>query len=145
MDPEVSKLKFTRDVEAVRAVAGDFGWTVARADFPVLDVVVKHPKSGRAFGFRFLCDGWDLVPPSFFVHDPETWEPLPWERWPQGSPFGQSHTTTHKPFLCLPGIREYHTHESHLSDHWEPFRAAGKHKLVDIVLRVKQRFGDGNG
>ena len=145
MDAEVSRLKFAREVDALRAQATDFvanrGWEIVSSDYPVFDVVLTHPTSKRRVGFRFLCDDWDERPPSLSLFDPETLAELSWERWPQGGWSALNpHPTTGKPFLCLPGIREYHTHSSHLQEPWAGLRSRETYKLRYIVHRVHERF-----
>ncbi len=37
------------------------------------------------------------------------------------------------PFLCLPGVREYHEHPAHSGDAWELHRAAGAGRFVRLL------------
>lgn len=150
MDPEVSKLKFAREQEAIAAASSDFaksrGWELLPSDYPLIRVVLTHPRSKRRVGFRFLCDGWDEQPPSLSLFDPDTDAELPWERWPQGGwAAGNPHPGTTKPFLCLPGIREYHVHPSHVNEPWANLRPRETYKLRYIVHRVQERFEATNG
>lgn len=148
MDPAVSKLKFDRDADGLRGIAPVLagGWDIRLAEWPTLTLLFKHPRSQRTVGFTFRCDEWDDLPPSLNLFDPDTGQDLPWGRWPQGVwSVGNPHPVTGKPFLCLPGIREYHTHSSHLGDAWENYRARGTYSLPYIVHRVWQRFGETNG
>ena len=49
--------------------------------------------------------------------DPDDGRELPWGKWPKEEwVVHESHPSTGKPFLCLPGIREYHTHSSHVRE-----------------------------
>jgi len=43
------------------------------------------------------------------------------------------------PFLCLAGIREYHSHPAHSGDLWELRRASGAGRLVSL-LEVIHRY-----
>jgi hypothetical protein len=104
-------------------------------------VVLAHSRSGRKVGFRFHCDGWDESPPSLELFDPESGVVFEWSTWPHdGWNAGDQHPVTKRPFLCLPGIREYHTHSSHLDDIWEPRRNVESYGLLAIVDRVQQKF-----
>lgn len=149
MDPAVSKLKFSREVDDLResaavAFAGD--GEIRAAEWPVLSLVFTHRRSRRAVGFHFRFDEWDDLPPSLLLFDPATGVELPWASWPLGGwSAGDHHPVTSKPFLCLPGIREYHTHQSHTGDAWSNYRARGTFGIGYIVHRVWQRFGDTNG
>jgi hypothetical protein len=44
------------------------------------------------------------------------------------------------PFLCLPGVREYHDHPGHSGDAWELHRPVGAGRLVRI-LEVIDAYG----
>jgi hypothetical protein len=150
VDPTVSRRKFERELEIIRTQAAGFveaaAWEFVDAIYPVLAVIFTHPRSKRRVGFHFLCDDWDEVPPALSLFDPETKEELAWSKWPQqGWSAGQSHPTTGKPFLCLPGIREYHVHGSHQNDRWDNLRGKESYSLRYILHRVQQRFGDTNG
>jgi hypothetical protein len=150
VDPAVSKRKFGRELEIIRSQAAGFveaaAWDFVDTTYPALAVVFPNPRTKRRIGFRFLCDNWDDLPPSLSLFDPETGEELPWSKWPQqGWPAGQSHPTTGKPFLCLPGIREYHTHSSHLNEPWSNLRGRESYLLRYILHRVHSRYGDSHG
>lgn len=150
MDPGVSKLKFDREIQLFDGEASSFvraaGWQITEATFPELSVIFTHPRSSRHVGFRFQCDGWDEQPPALCLFNPETKAELPWDKWPQGGwTVGNPHPVTGKPFLCLPGIREYHIHTSHVNDLWSNYKAKGSYTLPFIVDRVWQRFKVTNG
>jgi hypothetical protein len=150
VDPAVSERKFNRELETLRGDASGFvaagGWEIVSATFPGLSVIFPHPRSKRRVGFGFQFDCWDEQPPSLALFDPETKAELAWDKWPQGGwSAGNAHPSTGKPFLCLPGIREYHTHSSHLNDFWDNYKAKGSYTLGFIVDRVWQRFKDTNG
>jgi len=150
VDPAVSQRKFDREIELLQGDASrivkEVGWEITAVSFPELAVIFTHPRSNRRVGFRFYCDGWDEQPPSLSLFDPETKIELPWDKWPQGTwSVGNPHPITGKPFLCLPGIREYHIHSSHVSDLWDNYKAKGSYTLTFIVHRVWQRFEETNG
>lgn len=51
-------------------------------------------------------------------------------------PLLQAHAPEDIPFLCLPGIREYHAHPGHSGDPWELHRTSGAGslaRLIDVV------------
>lgn len=147
MNPEVSRVKFDREVGSLAADAGPFaeqrGWDVISSSFPCLEVAFRHRRSGRRVGFRFNFDGWPQQPPSLALFDPDSSgrAELAWAAWPKnGWSAGDNHPSTRKPFLCLPGIREYHTHPSHLNDSWAALMNRDSYSLVGVVERVRQRF-----
>ena len=150
MDRTVSLKKFNSAVQSLLTDAGlyiaDQEWNVIAATYPTLAVVFRHPRSRRKVEFRFHCNDWDELPPSLSLHDPENGQELPWSAWPQGVwSVLNSHPSTGKPFLCLPGIREYHTHPVHLGDVWDRYRPGTSYGLLSIVDRVQQRFYDSSG
>ena len=150
MDRAVSVRKFEGEIRALEAEASGYvlakGWKVVESTYPTLAVVLRHSRTARAIEFRFTCDDWDGLPPSLTLHHPDGREALSWEEWPKGGwVVHASHPFVARPFLCLPGIREYHTHTSHLGDSWEGFRLRGTYRLRDIIDRVQQRFEDSNG
>lgn len=150
MDLDVSRRKFARECDYLLTQARDFvvasGWEALQIEYPVVSAVFVHPRSGRRVGFRFLCDNWDEMPPALVLFDSETNEELSWAKWPKGNwPVGEAHPATSRPFLCLPGIREYHTHSSHLNDTWDNLRGKETYGLRYILYRVQQRFGNSDG
>ena len=44
------------------------------------------------------------------------------------------------PFLCVPGVKEYHDHPGHSGDPWEVHRSAGEGRLVRL-LGVISKYG----
>ena len=42
------------------------------------------------------------------------------------------------PFLCLPGVREYHDHPGHSGDPWELHRTTGAGSLVRLVETIRK-------
>lgn len=55
-------------------------------------------------------------------------------------PLMQWHGPDDIPFLCLPGVREYHDHPGHSGDAWELHRPTGAGRLVRI-LEVIDTYG----
>ena len=150
MDQTVSRIKFETEVRSlatdVNGYATAKGWKLVSAIYPTLAIVLPHARSGRAIEFRFLCNDWDKLPPSLTLHSLEDRSDLHWADWPKTNwAVLDKHPTTGMPFVCLPGIREYHTHPSHLSDKWEGYRLRGTYLLRHIIDRVHQRFNDSEG
>ena len=150
MDIQVSRSKFEDDTKKLKDLESTFGmlrgWRIKLASYPALTIVLRHNKSKREIEFRFLCDDWDDIPPSLTLHDSLSGEELRWDDWPKGAwATGNQHPETGKPFLCLPGIREYHTHTSHRNDFWSGYIIKGSYRLRHIVDRVAQRFQETDG
>ena len=150
MDRAVSLRKFDAELRSLSTDAAAYAaakcWRIIPTDYPTLAVALRHSRSSREIEFRFTCDNWDEVPPSLALHAPDDGRELPWGEWPKGSWHALSkHPATAKPFLCVPGIREYHTHPSHLGNKWDGYRRRGTYRLCNIVDRVHQTFEQSDG
>ncbi len=113
MDPEICKRYFYADTKKIyenENILRLRNWIILKSDYPVFVISMRHPASNKQYAFSFL---YDDIPISMTVVDPETFSPVPHSEWPQGNYFLNDHTISHGPFLCAPGIRQYHTHSSH--------------------------------
>jgi hypothetical protein len=151
MHPELSRARFDDAVAQLRgnpSLLRDRGWTIDAAEYPDLRITAVHRNSGASRTFRFRLDGWDERPPSLVVIDPETLEMLPGNQWPVRSGFWHHHGwggeagggMPGQPFLCMKGIREYHTHSSHLGEKWENYRTNSDYSLPNIVSKVMEVY-----
>ena len=72
---------------------------------------------------RLHCDNYDTDPPAFsFVTDWSADQELPFSAWPKGPGIVERHHLTGRPFLCKPGVREFHRHFQHGDESWEKYR-----------------------
>ena len=95
---------------------------------PKVEHIEHHSIAGRAFGVRVHLDDFDVRAPSVTFHDPWTWELAPYRNLPQGHHADadgylrpvviDDHPVFRRPFLCLPGTREYHEHPQHSGTDW---------------------------
>jgi hypothetical protein len=144
------------------------GWFLIEAEFPVAFVVMaarQLPVPAMVTGVRLDYTNYDFEPPSVQLVNPFNGIPyvakdLPVRldrqaAAPQGvqiqiggqsvpilavQPYLQWYSPDDVPFLCLPGVREYHQHPGHSGDRWELHRAAGAGRLVRL-LDVIYRYG----
>jgi hypothetical protein len=89
--------------------------------------------SARAFRARFDLTDFDLRAPSLEFFDHWSNKPLDFNTMFRALEYERdrlahnvlldNHPTTHKPFLCLRGVREYHEHPQHSGDEWLIYRA----------------------
>ncbi len=110
--------------------------TVTFTDLPML--------AARAFKARFDLTDYDLRAPSLEFRDPWTDAELHYSTMFRALEFDAQrgahevllgdHPTTHKPFLCLRGVREYHEHPQHSGDDWLLYR--DKMTLFSIVMSL---------
>lgn len=126
-DEEVKK--FSPELLAVR------GWMLFATEYPSLDVGFSSPDGAR-LRLRLSCDDWNDKPPSVQFCD---WEGRPLgsiQRDPAGVFNNSPHPLTRLPFACMRGVREYHTHPSHVADAWAAVKANDKFSLGGIVTQL---------
>jgi hypothetical protein len=154
VDPAVSRRKFEREVSAYRAVERHHsarGWWLMWAEFPRLLMAFATPKiKPPAIVFGALLDftNFDVWPPGVQLVDPFTQQPYPAGQLPVGFlrriPGGvasdseqvvsivQVHSPA-LPFVCLPGVREYHDHPAHTGDYWFLLRGTPAGRPVALL------------
>jgi hypothetical protein len=154
---EVSLSKLGRQLEQWRnneAMYTARGWVLLNVtDLSVtVGFLVNLPVGLRTWPVMTACirleyDNFDLWPPSVTLVDPFTRQPtLPLVQAPDEvngevrDVLVSGHPVTGLPFLCLPGVREYHTHPQHSGDDWLLHRNAGAGNLTVICERVWRRM-----
>jgi hypothetical protein len=100
--------------------------------------------AGRAFRARFDLSDFDLRAPSLEFRDAWTNTPLNFGTMFRALEYEKQrqahvvllddHPSTHKPFLCIRGVREYHEHPQHSGDEWLLYRK--DMSLFSIVMSV---------
>jgi len=132
----LSRAAFDRDVGRLdRRMAAKFGWTVVTSEYPVLDVIFEHAVAAP-LRLRFTCDNWDELPPRIELLD-KAGGYLTQVPPHHGSVFnGSAHDSTGRPFVCMRGAREYHTHTSHLNDYWANYRGKPGMDLLGILSQL---------
>jgi putative metal binding uncharacterized protein len=100
--------------------------------------------SASAFKAHFDLTNYDLDPPSLEFRDPWTDAPLQYSTMLRALQFDRDrrgqivllddHPATHKPFLCVRGIREYHDHPQHSGDEWLLYRKSMS--MFSIVMTL---------
>lgn len=110
-------------------------WTVFTRTYPDLDVGFK--RDGRVpFRVRMHCEDWNELPPAITLCALDgtvlTQVPTgPTNIFHQGP-----HNVTNRPFICMAGSREYHTHSSHVGDVWDNYKNQSGYDLGGIVTRI---------
>lgn len=153
--PEVSSAKLERELAAWAEQEDGYlrrGWRLRRVgelevEVLFLAAVAVDPASRLtvvAPCVRFRFDNYDIVAPSVEFVDSLTGEPahpgvnafLP---TPDGQPRNvlvHPHPRTGRPFLCLPGVREYHEHPQHNGDDWLLHRGSDAGRLAVLCERI---------
>ena len=169
LDPSVARAKFEAEVAAYRRIESELlprGWWMLEAEFPEVFVVFAAAKTKPpvvVFGAVIDFTDYDLMPASVRLVDPFTRARYPADALPtlllrrpaipeqfrnlppgtplplQPQPLMQAYPGE-KPFLCLPGVREYHEHPAHSADSWLSHRGTGVGTLF-FLLEKLYRYG----
>ena len=136
MHPVLSRRRFEEDIAGITPeLCAERQWEVFQCVFLVFDVGFTAPDGAR-LRTRFLCDDWNDRPPAIELRDYggsllSSVEPN------RTSVFnGSAHSITGRPFVCMRGSREYHTHDSHQADLWENLKKSPDYRLGEIVTQV---------
>jgi putative metal binding uncharacterized protein len=137
---EVARLKFEREVGHLSpAFLRTHRWKLNSAEFPVVDVTFEGTKPLRLVA---NCDQFPELPPSVRLLNPEGDEPV---GLPGGIFHQDAHPTTGLPFLCMRGIREFHTHPGHLGETWEQYRDQDGNNLVGLLAQLSSAWRKASG
>jgi hypothetical protein len=156
VDPEVTREKVNRELELWQANSAhhERGWLLLDFDetLPSIELAFLSRVSTNSGGnplpvcvcaIRLSYENYDLWPPSLTFIDVFSRQPAkPHVQAFQSTTEGprniliDAHPTTKQPFLCLPGIREYHSHPQHSGDAWLLHRAAREGSLSTICERI---------
>ena len=145
MHPLASKALFeehTRNLS--RELAKRRGWEIHSIEFPLIDCAFTTP--GRTtLRLRLLCDDWNDLPPSISLHAADgtflsKLPPNPTNVFNSGS-----HPVTGRPFVCMRGALEYHTHSSHVEDLWENLKNNSNYTLDGIITQLWSAWQKGSG
>lgn len=150
VDPAVSRVKFARELKFARALEDEYrrrGCILLRTDFPVVELLFGVPHlqpSPVLFGALLDFTNYDAEPPSVRVIHPWTQAPLHAAECPTPLPvlddpqkprfLLQAWTASEDiPFVCTPGVREYHRHPGHTGDSWWLRRGRGEGTLPHVL------------
>jgi hypothetical protein len=135
LDERVARRKFTEATELYdnRAAFASLRWDIRPPRFSTLRVM-RTVSGGRVVGVELELRNYDYLAASVLYLGPEG-RPLTWPQLapfvrafpapdggPQRSRIVAAHASTDLPFLCRPGVLEYHTHLQHRHDRWETHR-----------------------
>ena len=169
VDPGVSRAKFDREIAEFLALEAEYrarGWFLLTAEWPSVTVLLASKRTSPPAimtAVQFDYTNYDLEPPSVRLVDPFSGRPLlekerplrllrriPGQEMvlPDGNKVQlngaqdlmQAHSPEEFPFLCIPGVKEYHDHPGHSGDPWELHRPAGTGRVVRL-LEVIARYG----
>ncbi|HVF71031.1 MAG TPA: putative metal-binding protein [Chthoniobacterales bacterium] len=165
VDPQVAIAKFEREVQNYLRTQQENiqrGRWLLKAEFPEVLIAFATPKTRPAavcFGAIINFQDYDLVAPSVRLVNPFTGEPYLHKTLPTklprrvaapaaGGPAPEglagfqiqdlmtAHSVDDIPFLCLPGVREYHEHPGHTGDPWLLHRGGPEGTLYFLVEKI---------
>ena len=135
MHKAACKVLFDRQVGFAPAVLVERGWEEISCEFPILEVLFTS--AGRVpLRVKMGCADWNELPPSIGLFDREGNYLSVIPRDPAGVFNASSHPCVGRPFICMRGSLEYHTHPSHLNDPWEQLRGKSGYDLGGILTQV---------
>lgn len=120
------------------------GWTLFAREYPVLDVGFEA--EGRTpLRVRFDCTGWNEKPAAIklLTFEGRALTYVPFDTTGVINP--GPHPISGRPFVCLPGSREYHAHIHHITDRWENYRDKDDFTLGGILTKIWRTWGKSKG
>ena len=99
-------------------------------------VLVQAPQLGNDRVLVLNAERYDGEPVGISVADPAGGV-LPGSAWPPGL-YGGEHPVLGRPFVCVRGTLDYHTHPSHTNDPWERYR--GRIRLPELIAHLLRRI-----
>lgn len=161
VDPEVSQAKFDEEVKIFMdayEIHRKRGIMILECKFPDLYLAFAAPALIPApivFAVKINFTNYDLEPLSVAFIDPFTFQPMKLHQIPthflrnigqngQIVPqalLQQEPTPESFPFLCIPGIREYHEHPAHTGDSWLLHRHKGGEGKLGFVVEKLFEYG----
>lgn len=163
VEPDVSRKKFDAELAEFLLIENDWrkkGVICLKAEFPVFQFIfiAHHVKPQTvAFGVEIDFTNYDVEPPSIIFIDSLTGSPITVKELnglgffqvnqqqpqqiqlgPQGLQIAGPNPILmigkeNKPFLCIPGVREYHDHPAHTDNPWLNYRGKGEGKLTFLL------------
>lgn len=162
VDPVVSKEKFQHELGIFLSredAQRKRGVILLKACFPDVELMFMAPQLTPApsvFTVRINFSNYDLEPPSVSFINPFTGELLNASKllthFPRkigvnenGEPIRQNllqfEAINEPPFLCIPGVREYHNHPYHTGDSWLLHRKLGGEGSLGYLVDKLYEYG----
>jgi hypothetical protein len=119
-------------------------WVFHSIDYPIIDC--SFTAKGRTpLRIQLRCDDWNDQPPSISLHSADGSILTALLPNPSGVFNTNAHPSTGRPFVCMRGAREYHTHPSHLTDLWASVKETDAYSLGGILHQLWRAWLRGTG
>src|SRR3990170_4344879 len=157
IDEVVSREKFLFEIDTFKKIAdtqSKRGVLMLKAEFPnvvIAFAATRLKPSPIVFAVRINFNNYDLEAPSVRFIDPFTGEnllqPPPMLRKvtlkdkPSEIQALSMKDTIGLPFICIPGIREYHIHPAHTGDFWLLHRKKGGEGTLGFIIDKLYEYG----
>lgn len=149
IDERVSRKKFDKEINGLINLSSDIrkrGWIIESTTYPIVRVTflateLNPPAAPLTVDIDFT--NFNLWPLSVRFLHPVTFEPIfvPGKRLIAEGQEQQvvvlAHPITREPFLCMPGVREYHSHPQHEGDSWDIHRS-GEGSIYVLLEHIWQ-------
>lgn len=158
IDENISKLKFDLELNEFRKIEDiqrKRGIVLLKAEFPNIFIAfcaIHLIPSPIAFAVRINFHNYDLNPLSIRFINPFTFEELKTisiglnrkkilsDGTYQLIPLVQQDITS-LPFVCMPGVREYHLHPAHTGDFWLLHRNMASEGSLGFIIEKLYEYG----
>jgi len=158
VDQAVSAEKYNQELELfsqAKSINLKRGIILLDAQFPnvyIAFVATKLSPPPLVFAVKINFDNYDFEPPSVIFINPFTSEPL-LQSAQVGIPFWRKISNNQAPqqllqqnqnalpFLCIPGVREYHKHPAHTGDSWFLHRKSGGEGSLGYLVEKLYEYG----
>lgn len=145
MHPALSKSLFNDEVGRWPSdLAGSRGWIIHQAEYPVIDC--EFTRLGRT-PLRLYCefDNWDEQPPAISLKTSEGVDLTSLLPNPTSVFNANPHEKTRRPFICMAGSREFHTHSSHVNETWDQYRGKSGFGMGHLLDKIWNAWLKGTG
>src|SRR6185312_6095163 len=114
------------------ALAQRRGWVFHNLAWHVIDCSFTAPRR-TTLRLQLHCDDWNDQPPSIGLLNADCSNLTRSLANPTNVFNMNAHPATGRSFVCMAGSREYHTHPSHVTDHWAGYKDRASHDLGGIL------------
>ena len=158
IDPKVTHEKFNKELDKFynsKEIHRKRGIFLLDVEFPNVYLafsIVKLKPAPIAFAVKINFDNFDFEAPSVVFINPFTFEPITlandigiaFLRKVENSPIPQALIQQNQgklPFICIPGVREYHNHPAHTGDSWFLHRGIGGEGSLGFIIDKLHEYG----